>query len=119
MISNRLIAAAVLLTAVGAGAIAAPPDGLATVDTAAAAERVSTAAADADATQDEKKICRTEKATGSLTRRNRICLTEAQWREVHDRTRRGVGDMQNSASGAPPCISAMDVACGAPSATGM
>ena len=62
----------------------------------------------------EKKICRTEKITGSLTRRSRICLTEAQWRELNDRTRRGVSEMQGSASGAPGCISAMDAACGAP-----
>lgn len=31
-----------------------------------------------DAAKAEKKICRTSKMTGSLTRRSRICLTEAQ-----------------------------------------
>jgi len=60
----------------------------------------------------ERKICRTAKMTGSLTRRTRICLTEGQWRELNDRTRRGVGDMQNSASGSPACISTHDAACG-------
>jgi transposase-like protein len=72
---------------------------------------------DAQARQ-EKKICRTEKATGSLTRRTRICLTEVQWRELNARTRRGVDEMNGSASGAPRCISAVDVACGAPGAGG-
>jgi hypothetical protein len=47
----------------------------------------------------EKKICRTEKATGSLTRRTRICMTEAQWREVNSRTYKGVSEMQGEASG--------------------
>jgi hypothetical protein len=47
----------------------------------------------------EKKICRTDKATGSLTRRTRICMTEAQWRELNSRTQRGVGEMQGQGSG--------------------
>ncbi len=52
----------------------------------------------------EKKICRTEKATGSLTRRTRVCLTEAQWRELTDRTRRGVDEMSSAASGGKECV---------------
>jgi hypothetical protein len=71
-----------------------------------------------DESRREKKICRTDKATGSLTRRTRICMTEAQWRELNNRTRRGVDEMNGSASGAPSCISAVDVACGGPSAAG-
>jgi predicted secreted protein len=51
----------------------------------------------------ERKICRTEKATGSLTRRTRVCLTEAQWRELNDRTRRGVDEMNRAASGGKQC----------------
>ena len=47
----------------------------------------------------DKKVCRNEKMTGSLTRRTRICLTEAQWREVNSRTYKGVSEMQNQASG--------------------
>jgi len=47
----------------------------------------------------EKKICRTERATGSLTRRTRICMTEAQWRELNSRTARGVTEMQGQGSG--------------------
>lgn len=69
------------------------------------------AAAKDEAPKKEKKICRTSKMTGSLTRRSRICMTEAQWRELNDRTRRGVDEMVGSASGAPSCLSAIDVAC--------
>jgi hypothetical protein len=57
------------------------------------------AAAAEDEAAPEKKICRTEKMTGSLTRRTRICLTEAQWRELNARTQRGVQEMQGSAAG--------------------
>ena len=71
-----------------------------------------------DAEQPERKICRTTKMTGSLTRRTRICLTEAQWRELNDRTRRGLDEMIGSASGAPACISAVDAACGGPTGAG-
>ena len=52
----------------------------------------------------ERKICRTEKATGSLTRRTRICMTEAQWRELNSRTRRGVDEMNSAASGGKACV---------------
>ena len=52
----------------------------------------------------EKKICRTERATGSLTRRTRICMTEAQWRELNSRTRRGVDEMNSAASGGKMCV---------------
>ena len=54
--------------------------------------------AETDSSQ-EKKICRTSKMTGSLTRRSRICLTEAQWRELASRTRKGLEEMGQSASG--------------------
>jgi predicted secreted protein len=49
--------------------------------------------------KEEKKICRTDRATGSLTRRTRVCLTAAQWRELNSRTKRGMDEMQRSASG--------------------
>jgi hypothetical protein len=39
-------------------------------------------------------------------------MTATQWREIYDRTRRGVGEMQGSGSGAPSCINAADIACG-------
>ena len=65
----------------------------------AVSSAAATAQETAEAPKEEKKICRTDKATGSLTRVNRICLTEAQWREYHSRTKKGVDEMQNSASG--------------------
>lgn len=52
----------------------------------------------------EKKICRTYKVTGSLTRRTRICRTESEWAEVDRATYKGVSDMQGSAGGAGRCI---------------
>jgi hypothetical protein len=51
------------------------------------------------APQEEKKICRTDRATGSLTRRTRVCMTAAQWRELNSRTQKGVGEMQGVGSG--------------------
>jgi len=68
---------------------------------------VSVAIAAAPAAQEpqpERKICRTTKMTGSLTRRTRICLTEAQWRELNARTRRGVEEMNSAASGGKACV---------------
>lgn len=47
----------------------------------------------------EKKICRTDKSTGSLTRRTRVCMTEAEWRELNSKVRRGLEEMGQSASG--------------------
>lgn len=83
------------------GAMAAPP-----AEEAAPAEQAATsptaptnAQANAEEPADEKKICRTERATGSLTRRTRVCMTAAQWREINARTYRGVSEMQGSASG--------------------
>jgi hypothetical protein len=48
---------------------------------------------------EEKKVCRTERATGSLTRRTRVCMTAAQWREINAKTYKGVTEMQGTASG--------------------
>ena len=52
-----------------------------------------------EAPKKEKKICRTEKMTGSLTRRTRICMTEAEWRALNDRTRKGLDEMGQNAAG--------------------
>jgi hypothetical protein len=43
---------------------------------------------------EEKKICRSEKTTGSLTRVRRICLTEAEWKALHDQTREDISKFQ-------------------------
>ena len=83
MILRTALVAAGLLAA--AGAQAAPP-------------------AQSDPPQEERKVCRTEKATGSLTRRTRICLTPTEWRELHDRTRRGLNEMTSAAAGGKQCV---------------
>ena len=54
--------------------------------------------------KEEKKICRTDKATGSLTRRTRVCMTRAEWNELAARTRKGVDDMTSAASGGKACV---------------
>jgi hypothetical protein len=66
---------------------------------AAAAQEAQSVQAATDQQDDNKKICRTEKATGSLTRRTRVCMTAAQWRDVNTRTMRGVSEMQGQGSG--------------------
>jgi hypothetical protein len=99
-----IFAAAVALTA--SAAVAAPQDDAAEqAATAAPAQQASTAAAEDEAEpQEEKKICRTERATGSLTRRTRVCMTAAQWREINAKTYRGVTEMQGSASGSQAIV---------------
>ncbi len=101
---TTVLATALLLTATGAAA--APP-----AEDAAAAEQASTSPSAATSAQDqaaepqeEKKICRTERATGSLTRRTRVCMTAAQWREINARTYKGVSEMQGSASGSQAIV---------------
>jgi predicted secreted protein len=56
------------------------------------------AEAEPQAGKKEKKICRTDRMTGSLTRRQRICLTESEWRRVSSETQQGFNDYVNSAS---------------------
>lgn len=93
MMKRSIFAAATLMTATAA--MAAPPE-----ERAAGEAPTATAAADSEPEPaEEKKICRTERATGSLTRRTRVCMTAEQWREVNSRTMRGVSDMQGQGSG--------------------
>jgi hypothetical protein len=66
---------------------------------AAAAQEAQNQQAPAEQQDDNKKVCRTERSTGSLTRRTRVCMTAAQWREVNARTYKGVTEMQGTASG--------------------
>lgn len=66
---------------------------------AAAAQQAQNQQAPAEQQDDNKKVCRTERSTGSLTRRTRVCMTAAQWREVNARTYKGVTEMQGTASG--------------------
>ena len=93
-----VLATGLLLAATGA--VAAPPaEQSAPAEQASTAPSAATNATDAADPADEKKVCRTERATGSLTRRTRVCMTAAQWREVNARTYRGVTEMQGQAAG--------------------
>lgn len=64
--------------------------------TAAFAQNSSQSQASADPA--EKKICKTERMTGSLTRSTRTCLTKAQWDQVAEETRRHVDQLDRNAS---------------------
>ena len=75
------IGAAALLVTAGGALAAAPESG----------------DAKPEAAKKEKKICRTEKMTGSLTRVRRVCLTESEWRRLSEVTRRGVDEVVRSA----------------------
>ena len=48
--------------------------------------------------EEEKKICRTERVTGSRTRTQRICLTEAQWRELAASTKNSIDRYSQNAT---------------------
>lgn len=65
----------------------------------ASAGATAAAPEDQEKPKKEKKICRSEKMTGSLTRVNRICMTQAQWDELAARTKRGLDEMTRSAAG--------------------
>jgi predicted secreted protein len=40
----------------------------------------------------EKKICRTERTTGSLVAKRRICKTQAEWDEIAANARKNLDD---------------------------
>lgn len=88
------------------GAVAAPPsnEGSEPAASTSPAEQAATTSEPAADPADEKKVCRTERATGSLTRRTRVCMTAAQWREINAKTYRGVTEMQGSASGSQAIV---------------
>jgi len=71
-----IVAAAVLMSATGA--IAEEP--------AAEVERP------------ERKVCRSVKMTGSLTRVRRTCLTQAEWDRVSDRARGTVAGLDRNSN---------------------
>ena len=74
---------------------------------AQATNAVQSDAAPASAEPDpgEEVICRRDRATGSLTRVNRVCKTRDEWNGVHDATRDNMNDLQRNASGGAQCIS--------------
>ena len=91
----RSFAAAAALLAASVTS-AAPPEEQTGSERVSAEESTAEAPVQAEA-EPERKVCRTERATGSLTRRTRVCMTAAQWRELHDRTRRGVDELVGGA----------------------
>jgi hypothetical protein len=48
---------------------------------------------------EEKKICRSEKMTGSLTRVRRICMTAREWDEMRLRSKHSLEDTVRDAAG--------------------
>jgi len=52
---------------------------------------------DADAQPDpNKKICRNEKMTGSLTRVTRTCMTQAEWAKLAETTNKSIDDLNRN-----------------------
>jgi hypothetical protein len=53
----------------------------------------------------EKKICKTRKMTGSLTRRTRTCLTQAQWDRLAEGARKNIDSLARDANQAQGALS--------------
>lgn len=67
---------------------------------AMSATAVTAAAPSTEQPRQEKKICKTERVTGSRTRVQRICMTEEEWRLLAASTRKGMDEMgQRAANG--------------------
>lgn len=70
------------------------------------ATQAANAQAEEDAEEEdagEEVICRTERVTGSLTRRTRTCMTRNEWNGVEARTRDEVNRMGRRAAGGAAC----------------
>jgi len=72
-----MVAAAVLMTATGS--LAQAPEA-------------------AEPAKPERKVCRSEKMTGSLTRVRRICMTQSEWNRAAENTRRSVAGLERDAN---------------------
>ena len=59
----------------------------------AKAKKSDTAAEPADKPVKEKKICKSEKVTGSLTRVRRTCMTQSEWARLSENTQKQVNDL--------------------------
>jgi hypothetical protein len=46
-----------------------------------------------------KKVCRSEKVTGSRTKVRRVCMTQADWDDLAARTKKGLDEMARGAAG--------------------
>ena len=65
-----------------------------------------------EATKKEKKVCRTERSTGSLTRSRRICMTQAEWDELSRSTKQDIDDMQRHGGAIPRVQGGMGATAG-------
>lgn len=70
---------------------------------AAQAAQQEDEAAEEENDRGEEVVCRTERVTGSLTRRTRTCLTRNEWAAVEARTRDEMNRMGRNASGGKSC----------------
>lgn len=50
----------------------------------------------------EKKICRSRAETGSFVRKNKTCLTRAEWQRVEEENREAVREVQNRVNSTRP-----------------
>jgi hypothetical protein len=55
----------------------------------------------ADQAKAEKKVCRSERVTGSLARVNKICMTQAEWDRLGRETKKDLDDIQRNAGAVP------------------
>jgi hypothetical protein len=53
-------------------------------------------AQDAAAPKAEKKVCKTERVTGSLTRVNKICMTAQEWTALAANSRKALDDISRT-----------------------
>lgn len=51
----------------------------------------------------QETVCRTTRITGSLTRRQRTCMTRAEWNDVEARTQEELRRQNRQASGGVQC----------------
>lgn len=67
----------------------------------------------AEPAKQEKKICQTERMTGSRTRNTRICLTRAEWDRLRRNTKQDIDDLQRNGNAIPRQQSGPGAAAGA------
>ncbi|TIX50162.1 hypothetical protein [Alteraurantiacibacter aquimixticola] len=98
------IAAAVTLVFATSAALAQERDeDDSTTQATQASEQDADVAEEAEDDRGSEVVCRTERVTGSLTRRTRTCLTRDEWDDVHSRTRNEMDRMGRNASGGKEC----------------
>lgn len=94
----HLFAASVLLAS-ATGAFAQEAEQPAQDATAAAAQAEDGDEQEEPSAEDQEVVCRTQRVTGSLTRRNRVCQTRAQWDAQENNTQRGLREFNRDAAG--------------------